>query len=193
MALSRKYDRLFLQLVPMPLWWTRALSYMESGLNPMNVTPPGAPDDRGARGLMQVMNVNRADYNAKHGTAWTSADMFDPEKNVRVFADTVTRILKTYIGEGIPTTGHEGMLMVTAGWNSGYGDVRRLARWLKSHSIEVNHRNLFRYAPQALSADSLYRWTPAKENWQRRVVSLAEREEQGSSSPELPTDDEGSD
>lgn len=181
MQVPATYDALFARLVPqLPTTYVRSLAYMESGLNPNNTTPADAPASRGARGLMQVMNVNRRDYNEKHGTNWSSEDMFDPEKNVRVFADTVGRMLRVYRRDGIvgsskPTSRRE-LLLVTAGWNSGYGDVRRLASWLKQRGLPVVHENLYQYAPQALPADAQRRWTTRKRDWQRRVVSLYGRQ-----------------
>lgn len=179
MALSRKYDYALKLASELPLPYVRALAKRESNLDPRNVTPPGAPPDRGARGLMQVMNVNRRDYNDAHGTDWTSADMLDPRKNVRVFSDTVRRMLRVYrrdgiVGEKLPTTERE-LLLITAGWNSGYGDVVRIADYLRRHDLAVNHDNLFRYAGEAL-ADPGNRWTDAKRTWQRSVVRLYERE-----------------
>lgn len=147
---------------------------MESGLNPNNITPPGAAE--GARGLMQVTQVNRVDYNQAHGTAWSAADMLRPRPNVKVFADTVGRMLRVFRAQGllragVPTSPAE-LLLVTAGWNSGYGDLVRIARWLRDHDRPITHDNLFRYAPEALSDP--HRWTDAKRDWQRRVVQLYE-------------------
>lgn len=181
MAISSKFDRVFRQYVPaLPVEFVRALSYRESRLNPENLTPPGASDSRGARGLMQVMTVNREDYNAKHGTAWSPSDMFSPAKNVRVFAGTIGRMLRVFrsnrlLSPDVPTR-RPALLLVTAGWNSGYGDVLRIADWLRDHDLVVNHDNLFSYAKDALPASSQRRWTTRKRDWQRSVVRLYEQQ-----------------
>lgn len=178
MRLSTRYDALFREHLPvLPLAYARALAYRESRLNPRNLTPPDAGPDRGARGLYQVMTVNREDFNKRHGTSWGPDAMFDAALNTRVFAGTLERMLRVYRQLGLvgekPRT-REQLLLVTAGWNSGYGDVKRIAEWLIARGRPVTHAALFESAPLALPLSSQRRWTAAKRRWQQSVVELAE-------------------
>lgn len=165
--LPTKYDALFQRIVPgTNTQFLRALSYRESRMNPRDVTPKGS--SWGHRGLMQVGRENVEDFNKKHGTAWSKTDVFDPEKNIRVFADTLGRIRRVYARTSIPETPE----FIVMGWNSGYGAVERIAKWLRAHELRVTRDNVFRYAEKSGERSAALLFSPAKLRWQRSVVAL---------------------
>ncbi|MGH7372173.1 MAG: transglycosylase SLT domain-containing protein, partial [Candidatus Methylomirabilales bacterium] len=84
------YDRLFRRYagsIPVPL--LRALAGRESGLNPGATTGS-------YRGLFQVGPQVREGYNERHGTTYAPEDLYDPEVNARIAADTFRRIIRSY-------------------------------------------------------------------------------------------------
>jgi len=176
--LPHTYDVLFERLVPgTNTQFIRALSWMESGMNPRNVTPAGS--SWGHRGLMQVGRENTDDYNTEHGTHWTKADVLEPEKNVRVFADTLGRIRRVYARTKIPETPE----FLAMGWNSGYGAVSRIAKYLRAHDLSVTRDNVFRYAEKSGERGAKTLFSPAKLKWQRGVVSLYRNQLGGGTTP----------
>src|SRR5262245_33899876 len=69
-ATSRKFDPLFAKYGRgMPVAYLRSLARGESGLNPLLIDP------KGARGLLQVVHVVRVDFNERHKTHHTPADL----------------------------------------------------------------------------------------------------------------------
>ena len=73
----------------LPVAFLRALASRESDLNPDSHDGP-------AWGLLQVVEVVRRDYNARHGTHHTREDLLDPAINVTIASELLRAIIASY-------------------------------------------------------------------------------------------------
>ncbi len=174
MAISTAFDPLFRQrgkAIPVP--FLRVLSKAESDQNPR--------ETGGSHwGLLQVGRSVVEGYNERHGTRYTLSDVLDPNLNVTMGAETLSRIATSY-SKNHPDSRHmrkdwsnpEFVKLVLAGWNSGYserGGVGRVARYLEQRKIPVTHDNVFQYADAA--GATVHLQNPKKRAWQRAVSGL---------------------
>lgn len=132
-GLTRTYDDLFLRHgdgIPLP--YLRALANAESGMR---------PDD--PLGLINITAVALADYNRRHPEVVTrSAQMRDPATNIRVAANTLREIIRSYERNhsDLPHlrsnwTNPRFVELLTFGWNAGHSEqsgVGRVLSYLKT-------------------------------------------------------------
>jgi hypothetical protein len=127
--ISRAFDSLFAaygQAIPVP--YLRALAAHESDMH-------ASANDGAAAGLLQVVDVVRVDFNQRHKTHFTRADLLVPLVNVQVAADTIRRIVESYRTHHatIPNL-HEDwrnprfLELVTFGWNAGFSERAGVGR-----------------------------------------------------------------
>ena len=177
--LPRTFDPIFERYrAGLPIEYLRALAMRESGMNPRASSGP-------ARGLLQITEVVRADFNRTHRTAITRAQLLDPEANVRI----ATWLLR-FIVDGY--TRHHGDVanmrpdwnnprfaeLVTFGWNAGpseAGGVGRVVGYLKRKGARVIDLDLVHEHARAAGAHA-HLSNPAKARWSRGVAALYERE-----------------
>jgi hypothetical protein len=189
-ALPRTYDPVFEARLSVPVEYARALSWMESGMNPKNKTGDHW-------GLFQAGPENLRDYNAAHGTSWTMDDLLNPDVNAQVWAFESERIRRALVGGGLVENwaDREWVALFTAGWNSGYSEkagVRRVLDWLNSKGLaEVNRLRAAKKLPpstELLTHDNVFifgkdagaLWTLQQQNtkggnkyrWQRDVAAV---------------------
>jgi hypothetical protein len=167
-ALTTRFDPIFAQYghgLPVP--FLRALAQRESGLNPA-----------GTHGLISVVQVVRQDYNQKHGTSYTQADMQDPAVNVTLATDDLMKVVTAYKKHPsknmhVDWANPEFVLLLTAGWNSGHSEgsgVGHVVSYLERHGLPVTHDNVFAYAAEAGGTRHLQ--NAAKRTWQKTVANL---------------------
>lgn len=157
-----------------PLQYLRALSWMESAMNPANKTGKHW-------GLFQIPPEVVADYNKAHPpaqNAFAHEDMLRPVPNMAVFSWDLQRILRAYRGYGIPANwrSKDFAKLVTMGWNAGWSKaagVGKVAAWLKANGKPVTHANVKAYAKVAGGIWSLQ--SPTKFKWQGEVAALYQR------------------
>lgn len=123
MSLSQQYDSLFKRYgtdrYGIPVSYLRSLAKRESDFNLRS------GEDRpigGARGLLQVTDDVRQDYNTKHGTNWTIEDMFEPEKNIKVATYLLSKILDAFEDVALKPdwTSSRWVELFTFAWNAGW-------------------------------------------------------------------------
>lgn len=176
MALTSAYDPIFRRYAGrLPVAYLRALAQRESDFQTDLAMPGG---DGAAKGILQVVGVVRDDFNARHGTSYTSDDLFNPEVNVQMAAELINMIVAGYQKHPSANmkenwSNPEFVKLVTAGWNSGFseaGGVGRVASYLEAQGIPVTHDSVFANAAAAGATSNL------SENdrliWQRSVVDL---------------------
>jgi hypothetical protein len=175
-SLPNTYDSLFAKYAGrLPVSYLRALSQRESGLNP-NAANPGGAD--AAKGLLQVVGVLRNDYNRVHGTSYTSADLMDPDINVKIAAWLINLIVSQYQKHPDRNmkehwANPEFVKLVTAGWNAGFseaGGVGKVARYLEQQGKPVTLANVSAAAPVA--GGSKWLAMPARVQWHESVSKL---------------------
>jgi hypothetical protein len=171
-ALPTTYDSIINQhrgRIPRNL--LRALAKKESSFNPMAVTGSYV-------GLWQIGPSVREGYNARYGTSYRTADLFDPAVNAQIVSDFLSRIVASYGKHPSPNLQEdwrnpEFVKLVIAGHNSGYsegGGVGRVARYLEEHGLPVTHDTVFQYADAAGATTHLQ--NDDKRRWQAGVVDL---------------------
>ena len=176
MALSTQYDPIFRRHAGrLPVAYLRALAAKESGFNPQAAA---SSSENAARGLLQIVGVARVDYNQRHGTNYSSQDLFDPNINVAIGADLLQRIV-SYLGRHPSKNLHEDwhnpefVKLLTAGWNAGFSDsggVGRVASYLEAQRAAVTHDAVYDSAAAAGAVSALQ--NPARAAWQRGVADL---------------------
>ncbi len=178
MATSTAFDDLFDKYRgSIPKAYLRALAYQESRMNPTAYNGSG-----GGRGLLQITGIARQDFNQRHGTAYTVADLMTPEVSIRIGADLLNRIASSYAKHPSPNmrgdwTNPEFVKLVTMGWNAGYsegGGVGKVAGYLERAGKPVTHDNVYKYAQAAGGVAKLANATALA--WQRDVLSLFQRQ-----------------
>jgi soluble lytic murein transglycosylase-like protein len=177
--LSRRFDSVFERnRGSIPIEYLRALACRESDMSPSLVTGS-------ARGVLQVIDVVRLDYNRRHGTRYDSDDLFDPDVNVAIACDVLRLIITSYRTNhpAIPNlqpvwTNDAFVGLLTLGWNAGFseaGGVGRVARYLAARGItDITIDTVSRAAEDA--GASAHVANPAKVAWCKSVVALYARE-----------------
>ncbi|MCA9675601.1 MAG: transglycosylase SLT domain-containing protein [Myxococcales bacterium] len=136
----RSYDALFAEYGNgIPVAYLRALAWRESGMNPRENRGP-------AWGLLQVVEVVRKDYNARHGTRYERRDLLDPAVNVAIASDVLARIVDGYARFHPEATNLQAdwtnplfVELLTFGWNAGFserGGVGRVASYLTQRGFD---------------------------------------------------------
>ena len=151
---------------PIPLSYLRALAWNESRMNPRNQT-------KTARGLLQVVDSVRRDFNKGRNQSVRPEQLFDPEVNVVIATDLLRTIVRVLQAEGLEAdwTSPEWAKLVTASWNSGWSrkaGVPKVLRHLKAKNLPLSHDNVFQHSADAGATRHLR--NPKKKSWQRKVV-----------------------
>jgi|GEM_PF-4053123 len=151
---------------PIPLSYLRALAWNESRMDPKNRTGT-------ARGLLQVVDSVRRDFNKGRGQSVAPDQLFEAETNVVVATDLLRTIVRVLQAEGLKAdwTSPEWAKLVTASWNSGWSrkmGVPKVLRHLKSQGLPLSHDNVFKHSAAASATRHLR--NPKKQRWQRKVV-----------------------
>lgn len=178
-ALPRTFDPIFARhRRDLPIEYLRALAMKESGMDPRASSGP-------ARGLLQITEVVRADFNRRHGTAITRAQLLDPDTNVRIATWLLRFIVDGYARNhaDVPNMRTDWnnprfAELVTFGWNAGpseAGGVGRVVGYLKRHGAREIDLDTVHESARAAGAHA-HLSNPAKARWSRGVVALYQRE-----------------
>ena len=178
-ALPRMFDPIFVRhRGDVPIEYLRALAMRESGMDPRASSGP-------ARGLLQITEIVRADFNRTHGTAITRAQLLDPDTNVRIATWLLRFIVDGYrrhhadVANLRPDWNNPRFVeLVTFGWNAGpseAGGVGRVVGYLKRQGAREIDLDLVHEHARAAGA-SKHLSNPAKARWSRGVVALYQRE-----------------
>ena len=183
----RTYDDVFAacgQGLPVP--FLRALALRESDMSPRLCSGP-------AWGLLQVIEVVRADFNQRAGTRFTRQDLLDPGINVTIAATTIALIVKSYaihhpdVANLRPDWSNpQFAALVAFGWNAGWSEragVGRVATYLEQRGINVDINNVHRYACE--SGASKHLANPRKVAFAKSVAKQYFRELAEDGKPEL--------
>jgi hypothetical protein len=136
-------------------------------------------DNGTARGLLQITRIALAEYNRTRGTAYTWADLTDPEINVRIGAGLVADIVRDYRNAGVAELrpdwlSREWVALLTLGWSAGYSrasGVIHVARTLKQERQPVTARSVVERAKTLPTAHrQLAR--PAKLAWAEEGAAM---------------------
>ena len=161
-----------------PLEYVRALVERESNGQPSVCTGS-------AIGLLQIVPVVLADYNKRHGTAYSSEHLTDPATNVAIGCELL-RIIVTSYQKNHPRIwtlqtncdSPEYVALVTLGWNAGYseaGGVGRVARYLEGlGAVDITIDQVSAHAKPA--GATIHLANAAKVSWCKSVVALYQRE-----------------
>lgn len=185
-ALPRRFDPVFERhRGDIPLEYLRALAMRESGMNPSSHEGP-------ARGLLQIIEVVRTDFNQRHRTRYTRAQLLDPDINVRIATWLLRFIVDGYRRNHACVRNLRSdwdnprfVALVTFGWTAGAsekGGVGLVAGYLKKKGAREIDLDLIHEHARAAGA-SKHLSNPAKVRWSRSVVALYQRERALSSSP----------
>lgn len=172
---SHRFDPIFERhRGSIPIEYLRALAVSESDM--IATTQTGS-----ARGLLQIVDVVRTDYNQHHGTTYTAGQLFDPEINVAIACDALRRIIDSYRRNhpDVPNLQENWkssafVLLLTFGWNAGFSEaagVGRVARYLRSRGITDIDIDTVSHAAADAGA-SVHLTNPAKVHWCKSVVAL---------------------
>jgi hypothetical protein len=188
-ALPRRFDWIFEQhRGDIPIEYLRALAMSESGMQAGSQSGP-------ARGLLQIIEVVRRDYNRAEGTAHQRADLLDPAVNVAVGTWLLRRIIDSYERRHPDTPNFRAdwhnprfVELVTFGWNAGWseaGGVGRVARYLEnSGQTDITIDLIHLYARAAGASRHLSR--ADKVAWSKKVAALYQTERRESATPSAP-------
>lgn len=120
---TERFDRFFRRHCPtVPLPYLRSLAKHESDFDPLDAEGP-------AHGLLQVVEVVREGYNRRFGTAFTRAQLLDPNVNVQIACELIARIaavLPANHPQAIPApswTDPRFVGLVTFAWNAGFSEA----------------------------------------------------------------------
>jgi hypothetical protein len=183
----RMYDDVFAacgQGLPVP--FLRALALRESDMSPRLCSGP-------AWGLLQVIEVVRADFNQRAGTRYTRQDLLDPAINVTIAATTIALIVKSYAihhpdAANLRTDWRNPQFaaLVAFGWNAGWSEragVGRVATYLEQRGITVDINNVHRYSCEAGASKHLA--NPRKLAFAKSIAKQYFRELAEDGKPEL--------
>ncbi len=178
-ALPRTFDPIFDRYRgSIPIEYLRAIASRESDFDPKNRTGS-------ARGLMQIINVVRTDYNERHGTHYTPDDLYDPAVSVAIRCWLIEFVIASYHRNHprIPNlqvdwNNPRFVELCTFGQAAGFseaGGVGRVARYLEHHGITDLTIDLVARAARAAGA-SHWLSEPAKVRWCKSAVALYYKE-----------------
>lgn len=183
---TSKYDALYEKYVPdVPVLYLRTLAAYESGSNPKSRPA------HGHWGLLQVGQAVLADYNKRHGTDHRLIDVLDPALNIKMYGEWYRMLLRVYRGI-VSRIGRlkaknfiedwanpEFALMVTAGWNSGLGAVKKTVAQMDTASFPlgpvlpvgtITHVDLFDVGRKSSSGKMRKLFSLKKQVWQNKLV-----------------------
>jgi hypothetical protein len=175
----RRFDRVFeTYRGHLPIEYVRALAERESDGNP-------AARTGSAIGLMQIVPVVLADYNKRHGTAYTREHLLDSAINVAIGCELLHLIVASYrkhhprIANMREDWNNPRFVeLLTFGWNAGYseaGGVGRVARYLEGlGAVDIDLEQVSAHA--RLAGASKHLSNLAKVAWSKGVVALYQRE-----------------
>lgn len=169
----------------LPIEFVRTLIKHESGFNPNSdmglvmkertgVYHPGA-----AKGLMQIVQVVRQDYNQRFMTEYAPKDLFDPDINIKLGTDTLNRILLSYARNHPNTLAPDWkdprwLELFVFGWNAGYseaGGVGKVVSFLERAGIPKEKITIDNVSAMAEKAGaSKYLSDAAKVRWCKKVA-----------------------
>jgi len=169
-----------------PLQFLRALAWMESGLDPTNVTG-------GHIGLFQPGKENLDDWDKAAKSAgypipagsWR-VRLTDPALNTRVFVRTLNSMMSSFKAGGLTPdwSWDDYPALLTMGWNAGWSQkqgVRRVLDYLRGKGLPLDYSTVAAWALDAGAKSTLS--DGAKQQWQRATVALFRHLE---TSPALP-------
>jgi hypothetical protein len=178
-SLSRKFDPIFEQYRgSIPIEYLRALAQRESSMRPGERSGP-------AWGLMQIVEIVRADYNEAHGTRYTRADLLDPAVSVAMCCWVLRFIIDSY-QRNHPTIPNlreawdnpRFAELLTFGWNAGFSEkagVGKVVRYLeKLGAVDIDLDQVHGHA--RLAGASRHLQNVKKVAWCKSVVTLYLRE-----------------
>jgi hypothetical protein len=161
-----------------PIEYVRALVEHES---------EGIPTARNGSsiGLMQIVPAVLADYNKRHGTAYTSEHLTDPSTSVAIGCELLALIIDSYQRNHpklrslqVDWSNPRFVELLTFGWNAGFsevGGVGRVASFLELLSaVDTNIVQISNFAEHAGASKHLS--NPAKVAWCKGVAALYQRE-----------------
>jgi len=178
-ARVRRFDPVFGRYRgDLPIEYIRALVERESNGQP-------AVRAGSAIGLMQIVPVVLADYNKRHGTAYTSAHLTHPDTNVAIGCELLHIIVRAF-AQNHPRirtlqtdwTNPRFVELLTFGWNAGFSEaagVGRVSRYLEQlGAVDIDIDQVSAHA--RLAGASKHLSNPAKVAWCKSVARLYERE-----------------
>ncbi len=192
LGLSTKYDfyleRWRMGPPEIPVAYLRVLSKYESSQKPAN-------REGGAWGLLEIVPVGLADFNKRHGTSYTMADVvgdwgFPVSLNVRIGCESLQRIASNY-QKNHPRTlainwdDANWVALLTQGWNSGWsqeGGLQRVASYCERNGITVTPDNVKKYA----AAAGATHWLSERDTWWCKRVARDYFRERGAAGPPTP-------
>jgi len=134
---SSPFDALFTEHAgaDIPVGLLRALAYHESSFRPEEVNPAGA------FGLFQITRPALDDYNKRHGTSHTTAEILDPALNTTIAADHIRRILALYAQHSALATDWQSRRFVELlvwGWNVGHNGVAHIVGRMEAAGLPAD-------------------------------------------------------
>jgi len=161
-VLDAGYDGVYAAQCPrIPVEYLRALAAKESDTNP-----------REAKGLLQVVESVRLDYNKKFGTSYTRQDLLIPAVNVKIACDLFETIARG-LG-GVDWSDIQQVNVFTLAWNAGWSESRGVTgvvAYLKQQGQPVTIDTVSA-AAATLPWASKYLTDSSKVSWCKSVGSL---------------------
>jgi len=157
-----------------PVAFLRALAWNESRHDPRVTSRRSS-----ATGLLQIIDVVRADHNRLHGTAYTRADLHDPVINVTIAASALRRIVQSYARNHPEVrnlledwNNFRFAELLTQGWNAGWSEragLGRVARYLEQlRTTNITAALIQQHARAAGATPHLA--DPARLAWAQKVA-----------------------
>jgi len=179
-ALPRTFDAIFDKHrgADLPIEYLRALAMKESGMDP-------SARGSSAWGMLQIVEVVRADYNRTHHTSHPRARLLDANTNVTIAAWLLRTIIASYQKHhaDVPNlrpdwSNPRFVELLTFGWNAGWterGGVGLVVGWLKAKGArDIDLDLVFENATAARASKHLA--NAAKVRWCKGVAALHQRE-----------------
>lgn len=175
-TLTRAFDPLFRERGRgLPVAYLRALAWAESRLRP-----------EVDRGLLQIVDVTRTDYAQRHQREPSSLNVRDPQVNVAIAADTLTRIkaslAKNHAGQvhvAEDWTNPRFVELLSYSWNAGWSESRGVGRVLDyldaRGKLDATIDDIAASARAAGAVSWLYAY-PARMLWARGVAARYQAE-----------------
>lgn len=169
--LARTFDTIFMvHGMGLPVPYLRALAAGESRLDPL-----------GPNGLFNIRPAVREDFNARHGTDLSPAQLKNPLTSVMIAADTLRRIIDSFATHHPDVenlredwTNRAFVELLTLGWVGGWSETAGLGR-VAAHlerqgQTDITITDIARAAYPAGAAHGL--WDPRNLRWTRTVADL---------------------